>query len=65
MKTKILLLLAVSFSLVATAQKDGKYIFSKSGHIEYQLSGNPLVKKRFGTMNLALKCHTNREYNYN
>lgn len=58
MKTKILLLLAVSFSLVATAQKDGKYIFSKSGHIEYQLSGNTVGKKTVWYDEFGIKMAT-------
>ena len=58
MKTKILLLLAVSCSLLATAQNDGKYIFSKSGHIEYQLSGNTVGKKSVWYDDFGIKMTT-------
>ncbi len=58
MKTKILLLLIVSFSLLATAQKDGKYIFTKSGHIEYNLTGNTTGKKSVWFDDFGIKMAT-------
>jgi len=40
MRTKIILFLTVFFTVSQFAQQQGKYIFMKSGHIEYQLNGN-------------------------
>ncbi len=40
MRTKIFLFLTVFFTVSQFAQQQGKYIFMKSGHIEYQLNGN-------------------------
>jgi len=58
MKTKILLLLTVSFSLLVTAQKDGKYIFTKSGHIEFNLTGNTIGKKTVWYDDYGIKMAT-------
>jgi hypothetical protein len=40
MKTKLLAAILISIVFSATAQEKGKYIFTKSGHIEFNLSGS-------------------------
>jgi hypothetical protein len=60
MKAKIILLLlsATLLSAFAQQQKHGKYFFTKSGHIEYELTGSTTGKKNIWFDDFGIKTAT-------
>jgi len=58
MKTKLLAAILISIVFSATAQEKGKYIFTKSGHIEYTLSGSTVGSKSVWYDDYGIKMAT-------
>lgn len=58
MKTKLLAAILISIVFSATAQQQGKYIFTKSGHIEFNLSGSTVGTKSVWYDDYGIKMAT-------
>ncbi len=58
MKTKLLAAILISIVFSASAQEKGKYIFTKSGHIEYSLTGSAVGKKSVWYDDYGIKMST-------
>lgn len=58
MKTLLVNLFFVVLSMTAIAQQQGKYIFMKSGHIEYELTGNTTGTKSVWFDDYGMKMYT-------
>ncbi len=58
MKAKLIIALFLSLGFSAFAQQQGKYIFTKSGHIEYNLSGSTVGTKSVWYDDYGIKMAT-------
>ena len=58
MKAKLIIALLLSVVFSANAQQNGKYIFTKSGHIEYSLSGSTVGTKSVWYDDYGIKMAT-------
>jgi hypothetical protein len=58
MKTKIIIFLSLFFTVSLLAQQQGKYYFTKSGHIEYTLGGNTTGTKSVWFDNYGMLMYT-------
>lgn len=58
MKSALLTIIATICLISANAQEYGKYIFTKSGHIEYDLTGNTIGKKTVWYDDYGIKMAT-------
>lgn len=58
MKAILLTILLISTFITAKAQEQGKYFFTKSGHVEYELTGNTTGKKTIWFDDFGIKTST-------